>query len=166
MSNRQNQNIFVENARIGYRNFSGKESEYNAKGNRNFTVFFDADIAARLEEDGWNIRWQQPREGYEGEAPRGSLKVSVRFDNFPPQIVLVKSSGKRSITEDMVDMLDYADIESVDLIISPYDWSRNGRSGRKAYLKKMYVTLAEDEIDRKYSDIPDLDEEEGIPFDD
>jgi hypothetical protein len=48
-------------------------------------------------------------------------------------------------------MLDWAEFENIDLIVSGYDWDVNGKQGTKAYLKKMYVTLVEDELDRKYA---------------
>jgi hypothetical protein len=58
-------NIVIEGARIGFRNFSGKEGQYNPPGRRNFCVFLDDDLAKTLEEDGWNVRWLQPKEDHQ-----------------------------------------------------------------------------------------------------
>ena len=63
-------NINISNARIGFRNFSGKEGQFNPAGNRNFAVFLD-DIneAKKLEQEGWNIRWLKSRNEDEEEQP-------------------------------------------------------------------------------------------------
>ena len=56
-------NINISDARIGFRNFSGKEGQYNPAGNRNFIVFLEnIDDAKNLEAEGWNVRWLKPRD--------------------------------------------------------------------------------------------------------
>ena len=148
-----NKNIVIENARIGFRNFSGKEGKFNPAGRRNFCVFLDSDLARTLEGDGWNIRWLQPRDDEDEE--QAYLQVAVSFDNIPPKMILVSSNGKSQLDEESISILDWAEIENVDLIIRPYNWDVNGKSGVKAYVKSMYVTLVEDEFEHKYMDVPD-----------
>ena len=144
--------ITIENADIGFRNFSGEEGKFNPAGNRNFCVFFDEDMGKTLEDDGWKIRWLDPKE--EGDAPTAILQVKVNYNNIPPQIMLVTSGGKTILDEDSVGMLDWAEIENVDIIIRPYNWNVNGKTGVAAYVKSMYVTIIEDEFAHKYEDIP------------
>jgi len=146
-------NIVIENARIGFRNFSGKEGKFNPAGRRNFCVFLETDLAKELEEDGWNVRWLQPRD--EAEESQAYLQVAVSFDNIPPKIILVTKKSKTPMDEQSIDILDWAEIENVDLIIRPYNWDVNGKGGVKAYIKTMYVTIVEDEFEEKYYDVPD-----------
>lgn len=148
-----NSTITIEGARIAFRNFSGKEGKYNPAGKRNFCVLLEEDLAKTLEKDGWNVRWLSPRD--EGDDPQGYLQVSVAYGNFPPKIVLVSSKGKTVLGEEEVGILDWAEIDNVDLVIRPYNWEVNSKSGVKAYLKSLWVTIVEDEFEKKYRDVPD-----------
>ena len=146
-------NIRIEGARIGFRNFSGEEGRFNPKGRRNFCVFLEEDIAKDMKKEGWNVKWLEPRE--EGDDPQAYLQVKVVFGKIPPKIVLVTGRGKTRLDEDTVNILDWAEIQNVDLIIRPYNWEVNGDTGVSAYIKTMYVTLREDEFETKYYDVPD-----------
>lgn len=146
--------LLVEDARIIFRNFSGKEGKYNREGDRNFCLLLDPDIAERLDRDGWNVKALRAREDGDPEQPY--IQVSVQYKGKPPKVTLVTSKGKTALSEDECEILDWIDIEKVDLILNPYEWSVNGKSGVKAYLKTLYVVIHEDELDIKYRELEDL----------
>lgn len=162
MANQRIPNISVESARIIFRNFAGKESKFNAKGKRNFCLVLDNDVAEDLKDIGWNIKYLSPRDP--DDAPQAYLQVAVAFDNFPPKIWLITGGKKTELTEDTISVLDYAEIENVDVIVRPYVWEVNGKSGVKAYVKNMYVTIAENEFEKKYRNLDEEDTGEDLPF--
>lgn len=145
--------VVLEDHRILFRNFSGEEGRYNAKGRRNFNVLLTEDEANRMITDGWNVKYLQPRD--EGDVPQPRLEVAVHFGKNPPRIILITSRGKTALDESMINLLDWADIENVDMILRPYEWEVSGKTGVKAYLKSIYVTIHEDELELKYRDVPD-----------
>jgi hypothetical protein len=144
--------VLMEGVRIIFRNFSGKEGQYNREGDRNFAVLIDDDkVADAMAEDGWNVKQLRPREDEEDETPQAYLPVSVNFKGRPPRIVLITSRGRTNLDEHSVEMLDWADIINVDMIVRPYEWTVNDKSGIKAYLQSIYVTIEEDALEMKYN---------------
>lgn len=141
----------LEDVVLIFKNFAGAEGQYNTAGDRNFAVLLDPDTAAQLATDGWNVRTLEAKE--EGEDDAFYLPVTASYKNQPPRIVMITSRGKENIGEDLVDVLDYAQMATVDLICNGYDWSVNGKSGTKAYLKSMFVTIEEDFLERKYANL-------------
>lgn len=146
-------NIKIENAKIRFRNFSGKAGQFNPAGSRNFCVFLPEDVATSLLEEGWNIKYLKPRD--EDDDPQAYIQVAVSYNNIPPKIWLVTSDKKTLLDESGLEKLDWAELVNVDLIIRPYNYEVNGKRGVKAYLKTMYATIAEDEFAYKYEDVPD-----------
>lgn len=145
-------NFVIENARLVFKNFSGEAGKYNPKGNRNFCVIIDDPmVAQQLQDSGWNIKTLAPRDP---EDPvRYYTQINVKFGGRrPPNVVIITSRGKTRLTEENLNILDWAEITTCDLIIRPFEWE----PGRvKGYLSSMYATIYEDELDRKYSDLPD-----------
>jgi len=145
--------VMMEGVRIIFRNFAGKEGQYNREGDRNFAVLLDEKVATAMAEDNWNVKWLKPRSEDEEEAPQAYLPVSVNFKGRPPRIVLITSRGRTNLDESTVEMLDWADIINVDLIIRPYEWTVNNKSGVKAYLQSIYATIDEDPLEVKYNQL-------------
>ena len=150
----QDNTVVMEGVRIVFRNFSGKEGQYNREGDRNFAVILDEDVANAMAEDGWNVKWLKPREDNEDDAvPQAYLQVSVNFKGRKPRLVLVTERGRTNLDEGSCEMLDDVDILNVDLIVRPYEWDVNGKTGIKAYLQSIYVTIEEDPLERKYAEM-------------
>ena len=157
------ENIKIENARIVFRNLSGKPDKFNPQGGkRSFSVVIeDPKFANELKKEGWNIKQFNPSPDSD-EEPAHFISVKVSYNNIPPHIYLCTSKNKTLLNEDTVGQLDYAEISNVDIVITPYQYEMSGRSGISAYVKTMYVTVVEDEFASKY-EYDDLDDEE-IPF--
>lgn len=143
--------VVMEGVEIIFRNFSGRITQYNQNGERNFGVILPDDIAEAMARDGWNVKVLNPRE--EGDEPRSWLPVEVKFKGRPPQVFMITSRGRTGLGEDEVSLLDHADISKVDLIVNPYEWVVNNKGGIKAYLKSLYVTVEEDELALKYAEM-------------
>ena len=141
--------FMVENARLVFRNFSGKEGQYNREGDRNFAVILDESAAEVMLKDGWNVKFLASREEEEADTPY--IQVAVNFNNRPPRVVMITSTARTHLDENSIPVLDWADIQTCDLIARAYDWTVNGKSGTKAYLQSMFVTIEEDELERKYA---------------
>jgi len=141
--------IRIDNAKVMFRNFAGAEGKFNPAGNRNFCVFLPDDIAQTLEKDGWGVRWLTSKEG---EPPQGLLSVKMNFGNYPPNIFLVSDGKISKLSEETVNVLDFAELDQVDLVLRGYEWGPiQGKSGIKAYLKTGYFVLVVDELAKKYS---------------
>lgn len=152
--------VTLMSVQLIYRNFRGEALPFNAKGDRNFNVILDEKTAKAMEKAGWNVKWQEPRE--EGEPKRPVIKVIVKYrkrdgsPTRPPRIILITSKGKTALTEDMIELLDWANLLGSDLTISPYPYvAPDGRTGISAYLQALYVTIREDPLEMKYLDLPD-----------
>jgi hypothetical protein len=145
----QAKTFMVEEARIIFRNFAGKEGQYNREGDRNFAVILDHDVAKDMLADGWNVRYLKARE--EGEVDTPYIQVAVNFNNRPPRVVMITTNSRTQLDEDSVDVLDWADIKTSDLIARGYEWTVNGKSGVKAYLQSLFVTIEEDALEQKYA---------------
>lgn len=142
----------IDDAKIIFRNFSGKGSTYNREGDRNFSVLFDDEqLVNELIKEGWNIKVKPPRE--DGDIPFMHLPVKIKFNDRGPNVYLKTGTAMNRLDEDSISLLDNVDMLSVDLDIRPYDWAlKDGKSGRTAYLQSIHVTQDVDRFAARYSD--------------
>lgn len=162
-------NLILKDVEIlpgSFRNFSGKPNKYNAEGDRNFCVVLPSDLAEMMMQDDWTVK-MLPRRN-EDEEDRYYIKVKVRFNsNKKPKIVQITSHGKTLLDEESVDNLDWADIVTADMSINPYESTVRDKHYVTGYLKSLFVTIDEDELDIKYADVGEamnVVEDEDIPF--
>lgn len=153
------EDLTIEDAEIRFRNFSGKEGKFNAKGNRNFCVLLHPDDAQGLMDEGWNIKYLTPRDPEEESVPY--MQVKVKYDGYSKPVIwlITEINGqpvkKNKLGEDEIDILDYAEIKKIDMVVRPYNYDIQGRKGISGYLKSMYVTIKEDPFAGRYLDVPD-----------
>lgn len=144
--------VQIENAQLLFLNFNGEPSKYNKSGKRTFCVVLDPETADAMIADGWNVKHLKPRDPE--DEPRAYVQVEAAFGNFPPNVVLINSSGRVQLNEDTIGCLDWMDIKTCDVVLNPYEWSVDGKTGVKAYLKSLYVVMEEDEFAAKYANVP------------
>jgi len=142
----------IEGTRILFPNFAGEGKRFNDAGKRNICVVIPDDMVDDLVRDGWNVKFLAPYEGDEDARPTPYLKVKISYAFKPPRIVMMTDTARTSLDEDSIEVLDYADIGSVDIICTGSDWEQpDGKFGTTAYLKTLFVKIAEDELERKYA---------------
>ena len=133
----------IENTSLLFRNFRGEASKYNLMGDRTFSVIIPTCATAeKLINDGWNVKTFHSHKT-DGK-PVYHLNVTVKNDPewASPQlskIFVCTDENDIYINNGDVGFLDYVKIKSVDVVLHPYRWNINGKSGVKAYLKQMIV---------------------------
>lgn len=139
------ENLVMKNVtRMRFKNFSGKATQKNNEGNRNFSIIIPEDLAQQLNEEGWNVRYREIDDQW-------LLKVHVSYQYKKPDIKTITTNSKvvTRITERTVDQLDWASIESYDVNIEASNktyLNGEGRETHSAYLQSMNVYVTEDPI--------------------
>ena len=152
----------IDEAKIVYRNFAGEESQFNRKGDRNFSIVIpDEEAAQKLIAEGWNVKIRPPRE--EGDTPFMHLPVKVKFNDRGPNIYLISNDKRNRLDEETVGLLDNVDILNVDLDIRPYNWEVQGKTGRSAYLQSIEVTQEVNRFEARWAE-EEFPGEDEMPF--
>lgn len=137
------QQITLENVRIIYPNFSGRENDYNNDGSREFSVVVDPEIGAELASQGFNVKF--PTE----DKPNRPVSLQITLSKGPVlqpwiKVVLVNEDNNGTLIDledrNQLSILDEIVAGArVNVILNPYNWSVAGRSGIRAYVQKLYI---------------------------
>lgn len=160
-------NYIIEGARIMWRNFAGAPDRFNDDPGGNFTLFLSEHDAEQMAAQGYNVKRLDPRDPEDGDG-QPILRVKVKFNKYPPNVVLVTKGGtaRTKLDESTVSVADQVIIQSADVSISPSNWTNaRGESGIAAYLKSAFLTLEEDALDDKYADLKDTMDGSSIESD-
>ncbi len=132
----------ISNAEVIFKNFAGRESDYNAAGSRNFGIKLDKEQAEVLASDGWKVKSYSSKD--DPTDITYWMPVTVRYDRKPPRIYMRPGeNGPWSLLdESTVSLLDDAEIEKFDIAVTASYWERaNGDNGFKTYAYEVYATL-------------------------
>jgi hypothetical protein len=152
MAGRADDTVLLEDVQIVFRNFSGAAGMYNKEGDRSFAVKLPPEWAEELTRRGWNVKYLRARD--EDEAEQAYVSVKINFNGpRPPKVYMITSRGRTQLDESTVSTLDYVDIVKIDMILNPYQYTVNGKSGISAYLESIYVTILEDALAQKYENM-------------
>lgn len=156
----RNNKLAIDNARIIFKNFTGKDDKFGREGDRSFSIVIEDDaLAEQLANDGWNVKPLTPRDP--DEKVNHFIKVKISFKVRPPKIWLLTNHKRTLLDEDTIATLQYARIENADVVVSPWRWEVNGKTGIAAYLETLYVKIEDDPFADKYADYESSDE---VPF--
>ena len=156
----RNNKLAIDNARIIFKNFTGKDDKFGREGDRSFSIVIEDDaLAEQLANDGWNVKQLTPRDP--DEKVNHFIKVKISFKVRPPKIWLLTNHKRTLLDEDTIATLQYARIENADVVVSPWRWEGNGKTGIAAYLETLYVKIEDDPFADKYADYESRDE---VPF--
>lgn len=135
----------IDNATLIFKNFDGRASKFNREGDRNFAIrITDREIADALISEGWNVKIKEPLN--EDDESHMRLPVKVKFNNWGPRVILKSGNKVLELDESNVGMLDRIRITNAVLDIKASNWEMpDGRTGRSAYLRTLFV---EQEVDR------------------
>lgn len=137
----------IDGRDILYRNFNGAVSRFNNTGAKKFTVRLNEEVAIDLKEKGFNIKQKE----FDNGEVTYLLEVFINYGSYAPNIYAITGNVKKLLDDNTIKSLQGADIISVDLCIRPYSWELNGKTGIKAYVKYMYVTIEEDPFADDYA---------------
>ena len=167
--------VLIRDAKLRFKNFSGRGNDTNREGNRCFAVVIDnIDFYNELVARGWNLStWEKGGMHPEpfSEMEDGSVclpftNVNLNFHgNFPPTVIEYTKENVRGrkVPEAEVGELDMSYLENVKLLLNPSHWKTASGEGTKGYVEELRCTI---DNGSPFDDDPEYQfEDEAIPFD-
>lgn len=149
---RDSELITIENTGIIFRNFEGREGQFNAAGIRSFGLLLPEDVVDRLTARGYRIKRRKTDDPDIIGDPWLPVAVSFKGRSHPQIVMITETTRRRTVLdEESCYVVDFANIAFVDVTFRPYDWTVRGEAGTKAYLQTIYVIVEEDYLELKYS---------------
>lgn len=140
----QRPSVTIEGAEIIYHRWAGTVNEWNKEGKKSVSIYIPDELLDVMIRDGWHINYTDPND--EGETPRAFINCKINFSQRPPRVIMVTKEKMIPLTDKSIGMLDDAEIINLDVTLIGNPWER----GISCYLQKAYVTIQEDELDKKY----------------
>lgn len=162
-SMKEPQDAYFENVSILYKNFAGRQTQFNSAGARNFSIeILNLGVAQDLYNKGYKIKDIRLKEGEEPSQQRWQMPVKVSYNGWSvPQVYRVmkdlqtgEDSGLLPLTESTISVLDSTPILSADILIRGAFFDYLGNVGFQTYLKTIYVRADEHVIDARYMHLP------------
>lgn len=159
------ENIRLDGCKVSKRNFSGKVTDYNEHGYRQFLLVINPDLGEELRSKGWPVK--QFKQKDPDEVPDCFIQVNVSYKTKEPMVWLIQEDKrtKTLLHENTIGSLDYAAIDRVDIYLHASYWERSGRSGYTAFCEKLRVYVKPDEFDDfDFDDFDEVTNEDDLPF--
>lgn len=156
-----NYTYILKNVPTMYENFAGRETRYNAEGNRNFNVKIDdPNIAQTLINDGFYLKKMDKLD--EDSPDVWQMKISFKYtptsnNEIDPEhdvkIKVINNGQSAELTRHNIHSLDKMIIKSATVKFHPYHWDKKDPSKCSAWLDSAKFRVQSD-----YYDEPDEDE--------
>lgn len=127
-----------------FRNFSGRESQWNEAGNRVTGIIVPPNRVNEFVDSGFNVKMYVPKTDPQAE-PIYYINAKIRYDNYPP-LIYIKTPFSEPLEIKEESDLNQIDRSEIDFVDVKLNLSKKGA----AYIDKMYVNTIVDDFEEKY----------------
>jgi len=157
------QDVFeFPHCRLMYRNFEGRPTRVNPNGGKRACSIRLDEEAALILRDQFGLYVKQNEVRSEGEQPDWHMPIEARYDpKFAvrdPKIVLITTATngrpvQTLLTEATIGIIDHSDITDCNVTVRVRNWNVMDKSGCKAYLRAMDITVYQDAVEQRIANM-------------